>query len=71
MSNTSQIIECNIQKHKGHDYIFYNILPDTCFILTQGCLEFQDSILEKQKRTKRDNKEGKNEGDGKRKYHKE
>ena len=53
MSNTSQIIECNIQKHKIHDYIFCNILPDTCVILTQGCLEFQDSILQKQKKNKK------------------
>ena len=66
----SNVIDKNICL--SHIYIFYDILADTCFILTQGCLEFQDSILQKQKkRTKRDNKEGKNKGDGKRKYHKE
>ena len=49
--NSSNVIYKN--NFLSHDYIFYNILPDTCFILTQGCLESQDSILEKQKKNKK------------------
>ena len=47
---SSNVIDQNIF---GYDYIFYDILTDTCFILTQGCLEFQDSILQKQKKNKK------------------
>ena len=36
-----------------HINILYDNLQDECFILTQGCLEFQDSILEKQKKNKK------------------
>lgn len=36
-------------------------------ILRQGCLKFEDSET---KIKRRDNKEGKDEGDGKRKYYK-